>query len=112
MRSNLLSLSLSLFSCSFFLIPPLQAKHPYHTYELGRLQHGIKSSNIHCPDWFCDSLKHPNHSGLYIPPRVLDTNRYRSTSANGILFEFLGRRIKELARAELDDSEEEGCEEI
>lgn len=88
------------------------AKHPYHTYELECLQRGIKASNIHCPDWFCDSLKHPNHSGLCISPRFLDANRYRSTSANGILFKFLRKRINEAARDEQDESEEEDCEVI
>lgn len=97
-----------------FLVSLLQAKHPYHIYDLGCLPHGINASNIHCPDWFCGSLKHPKHSGLYIPPHILDTNRYRSTSANGILFKFLGKRINEAARAEQEDDEskEEGSGEI
>jgi len=80
-------------------------KHPYHIYDMESLKHDVTPSHVHCPDWFCEALAKPNHSGMCMSSKALKVTRYKSTRANGTLWQYVGTRIKDAgARAEQDDA--------
>jgi len=83
-------------------------KHPYHIYDLESVKYSVDPSNVHFPDWFCEALAKSNHSGICMSSKALKKKRYKSTSANGVLFAYVGARIKDAgARAEQNGASDE-----
>ena len=70
------------------------------------MKYAVDPTHLHVPDWFRETLAKANHR--LMSSKALKKKRYKSTSANGVLFAYVGARIKEAgARADEDDASDE-----